>query len=63
MEAITKQTSQAPAKQVPVQSATPLSALELNGVRLDSNHTVLTPEYLEDIKNGKSPKQDEKPTE
>lgn len=35
----------------PVPSAAPMSPLELNDIRLDANHTVLTPEYLEEIKN------------
>lgn len=30
--------------------ATAMSPLELNGIRLDANHTVLTPDYLEKIK-------------
>ena len=32
-----------------LKSATPLSALQLNNFKLDIKHTVLTPEYLENI--------------
>lgn len=32
-----------------IKSATPLSALQLNNFKLDIKHTVLTPEYLENI--------------
>lgn len=39
---------------LPVSSATPLTALELNAIRLDPNHTVLTPDYLENL-NRKQP--------
>lgn len=32
-----------------IKSATPLTALQLNGYKLDVKHTVLTPEYLESL--------------
>ena len=32
-----------------IPSATELSALDLNNVKLDSKHTVLTPQYLENL--------------
>lgn len=35
----------------PVPSAQEISALDLNNVRLDITHTILTPEYLEEKKN------------
>ena len=31
-----------------------LSPLELNNIRLDNKHTILTPDYLEKIIQGKS---------
>ena len=31
------------------QSIVEMTPLELNGIRLDPNHTILTPSYLEDI--------------
>ena len=39
----------APASLLPggIKSASPLTALQLNGFRLDVKHTILTPEYLE----------------
>ena len=30
-----------------------LSALELNNIKLDNKHTLLTPQYLEDLINNK----------
>ena len=33
-----------------IPGAQPLSALDLNKITLDINHTVLTPEYLENLK-------------
>ena len=39
----------------PVSSAKELSAMDLNNIKLDIKHTVLTPQYLEDlIKNQSS---------
>lgn len=36
--------------------ATKLSLLQLNGIKLDDKHTILTPDYLENlVKNGQSP--------
>lgn len=35
---------------VPVSSAEAMTPLELNAIRLDANHTVLTPELLERMK-------------
>ena len=32
-----------------ISSATEMSALDLNNVKLDAKHTVLTPQYLEDL--------------
>lgn len=32
-----------------IASVTPLSALELNGIKLDERHTILTPQYLESL--------------
>ena len=32
-----------------ITSATELSAMDLNNVKLDVKHTVLTPQYLEDL--------------
>lgn len=37
-------------------SATPLSALDLNNIHLDITHTVLTPDYLENITANKTSK-------
>lgn len=34
-------------------SARPLTAMELNSIRLDSRHTLLTPEHLERLAQGK----------
>lgn len=34
-----------------LQSATPLTPLQLNGIKLDPKHTVLTPELLEKMVN------------
>ncbi len=34
-------------------SARPLTAMELNNIRLDSRHTLLTPEHLERLAQGK----------
>ncbi len=34
-------------------SARPLTAMELNNIRLDSRHTLLTPEHLEQLAQGK----------
>lgn len=31
------------------EGATPMTPLELNGIRLDVRHTVLTPDYLEQL--------------
>ena len=36
-----------------ISSATPLSLMELNNIKLDVKHTVLTPEYLENLEKGK----------
>lgn len=36
--------------ELPVSSAVEMSPLQLNGIRLDVNHTILTPDYLEQIK-------------
>ena len=35
-------------------SAKELSALDLNNIKLDIKHTVLTPQYLENLKNSES---------
>lgn len=35
-------------------SAKKLSALELNNIKLDIKHTVLTPQYLEDLIRNKN---------
>ena len=32
-----------------LRSAKELSALELNNIKLDAKHTILTPKYLEDL--------------
>lgn len=45
------------ATDTPVPSASPVSPLELNAIRLDANHTVLTPDYLEKIKAGSTAEQ------
>lgn len=37
-----------------ISSATELSAMDLNNIRLDIRHTVLTPQYLEDLINKNS---------
>lgn len=37
-----------------LESATELSPLELNNIRLDVRHTILTPDYLESLKNSKN---------
>lgn len=36
-----------------IKSAQPMSPLELNGIKLDDKHTVLTPDYLEKLSAGK----------
>lgn len=36
-----------------VTSATPLSPLDLNGYKLDIKHTILTPEYIENLEKNK----------
>lgn len=43
-------------------SARPLTAMELNSIRLDSRHTLLTPEHLERLAQGK-PLQPETPAQ
>lgn len=35
-------------------SARPLSAMELNNIKLDIKHTVLTPQYLENLIQNKN---------
>ncbi|MCH5238877.1 MAG: hypothetical protein J1F38_01515 [Muribaculaceae bacterium] len=35
-------------------SAKELSAMDLNNIKLDLKHTVLTPQYLEDLINNKN---------
>ena len=46
----TKITPTPPPESLPgVKSATKLTALDLNGIRLDSRHTLLTPDYLEQL--------------
>ena len=35
-------------------SATELSAMDLNNIKLDVKHTVLTPQYLENLIAGKN---------
>ncbi|MCH5214729.1 MAG: hypothetical protein J1E97_06000 [Muribaculaceae bacterium] len=35
-------------------SAKELTALDLNNIKLDIKHTVLTPQYLEDLINNKA---------
>lgn len=37
-----------------IPSATPLTPLELNGIRLDVKHTILTPDYLEKLHESSS---------
>ena len=38
-----------------ISSAKELSAMDLNNIKLDTKHTILTPQYLEDlIQNKKS---------
>lgn len=32
-----------------IQSATPLTPLQLNGIRIDVKHTILTPDYLDSL--------------
>lgn len=36
-----------------ISSATPLTLMELNNIKLDAKHTVLTPENLENLEKGK----------
>lgn len=38
-----------------IQSAKGLSAMDLNNIKLDMKHTVLTPQYLEDLIKNKNP--------
>lgn len=38
-----------------ISSATELSAMDLNNIKLDMKHTVLTPQYLEDLIKNKNP--------
>lgn len=40
-----------------IKSATPLSLLQLNAIKLDAKHTVLTPEYLDELEKGKKNQQ------
>lgn len=37
-----------------IQSAKGLSAMDLNNIKLDMKHTVLTPQYLEDLIKNKN---------
>ena len=37
-----------------IKSAKELSALDLNNIKLDIKHTVLTPQYLEDLIQNKN---------
>lgn len=37
-----------------IDSAKELSAMELNNIKLDIKHTVLTPQYLEDLIQNKN---------
>ena len=37
-----------------ISSAKELSAMDLNNIKLDSKHTVLTPQYLEDLIKNKN---------
>ena len=41
-----------------IKSAIPLTALELNSYKLDVKHTILTPEYLEQLTKSKTDKKD-----
>lgn len=34
---------------IQLKSATPLTLLQLNGIKLDAKHTVLTPDYLDSL--------------
>ena len=44
-----------------ISSATEMSAMDLNNIKLDIKHTVLTPQYLEDlIKNTEEPTDEHK---
>lgn len=46
--------------QIPA-NATKLTLLQLNGIKLDSKHTVLTPDYLENLENNGLGNHDEAP--
>lgn len=37
-----------------LKSATPLTPLQLNAIKLDVKHTVLTPDYLEKLEEGQN---------
>ena len=43
-------------------SAKEMSALELNNIKLDGKHTVLTPQYLEDLIKNKNSESNNTPT-
>lgn len=58
MDQTSNNISSSPASVDKTVSATPLTPLELNAIRLDTTHTVLTPDYLEKIKANSG---DEKP--
>lgn len=42
-------------------SAKKLTALELNNIKLDPMHTVLTPQYLENLKQNRNPEKESNP--
>lgn len=44
-----------------ISSAKELSAMDLNNIKLDSRHTVLTPQYLEDIIRNNSAQPSQQP--
>lgn len=39
---------------IDISSAKEMSAMDLNNIKLDAKHTVLTPQYLEDLIRNKS---------
>lgn len=50
---INNQESPTPDPILTLKSAVPLSALQLNGFKLDIKHTILTPQYLENLSKSK----------
>lgn len=49
-----QQNSAGPDLTATVKSATQLSLLQLNDIRLDIKHTILTPQYLESLEDQKA---------